>query len=212
MSTAISCTGPIALKPGRRGQGDNQSADGGDTTDSSIAGTVVIFDWAETLRDTLSRADYSDHAATVDTTSIAAQDEELSYSSSLTAAAEAHEAAAAAVAAVTAVTDASAAEAAGRGGTGGGGGSDGGPSKGWKTDGTTMAEGRHGAEGGEGARRTPPAGERGVEEEVLAEQFVDIFHGEAFTDRKSTFQAHLARVYSERQVGCCSRGVGVTLL
>eukprot|EP00904_Undaria_pinnatifida_P005800 jgi/Undpi1/234/HiC_scaffold_1.g00231.m1 len=86
------------------------------------------------------------------------------------------------------------------GGTGGGGGSDGGPSKGWKTDGTTMAEGRHGAEGGGGARRTPPAGERGVEEEVLAEQFVDIFHGEAFTDRKSTFQAHLARVYSERQV------------
>ena len=208
MSTAISCTGPIALKPGRRGQGDNQSADGGDTTDSSIAGTVVIFDWAETLRDTLSRADYSDHAATVDTTSTAAQDEELRYSSSLKAAAGAHEAATA----VAAVTDASAAEAAGRGGAGGGGGSDGGASEGWKTDGTTMAEGRHGAEGGEGARRTPPAGERGVEEEVLAEEFVDIFHGEAFTDRKSTFQAHLARVYSERQVGCCSRGVGVTLL
>lgn len=41
------------------------------------------------------------------------------------------------------------------------------------------------------------AGERHVAED---EGFVEIVHGEAFTDRKSTFQAHLARVSSERQV------------
>lgn len=36
-----------------------------------------------------------------------------------------------------------------------------------------------------------------------SEAFVEIVHGEAFTDRKSTFQAHLARVFSERQVKRC---------
>lgn len=40
----------------------------------------------------------------------------------------------------------------------------------------------------------PPEAEIGLEEGV------EIVHGQAFTDRKSTFQAHLARVSSENQV------------
>ncbi|CAN0095457.1 unnamed protein product [Ectocarpus sp. 6 AP-2014] len=39
-----------------------------------------------------------------------------------------------------------------------------------------------------------------LEAELPAEEYVEIFHGQAFTDRKSTFQAHLARVSSESQV------------
>lgn len=46
--------------------------------------------------------------------------------------------------------------------------------------------------------------DREDEEPLEAEHFVDkiveIVHGEAFTDRKSTFQAHLAKVSSEEQV------------
>ncbi|CAM9236952.1 unnamed protein product [Ectocarpus sp. 12 AP-2014] len=43
-------------------------------------------------------------------------------------------------------------------------------------------------------------GEEPLEAEQPAEEYVEIFHGQAFTDRKSTFQAHLARVSSESQV------------
>lgn len=39
-------------------------------------------------------------------------------------------------------------------------------------------------------------------------EFVTIVHGEAFTDRKSTFQAHLARVSSERQARLSLRSIG----
>lgn len=57
-----------------------------------------------------------------------------------------------------------------------------------------------------GSRRSNSAGSttgRGVEGGDVggeAEGFVEIVHGEPFTDRKSTFQAHLARVTSELQV------------
>ncbi|CAM9576035.1 unnamed protein product [Ectocarpus sp. 13 AM-2016] len=43
-------------------------------------------------------------------------------------------------------------------------------------------------------------GEEPLEAELPAEEYLEIFHGQAFTDRKSTFQAHLARVSSESQV------------
>ncbi|CAN0537262.1 unnamed protein product, partial [Ectocarpus sp. 8 AP-2014] len=43
-------------------------------------------------------------------------------------------------------------------------------------------------------------GEEPLEAELPAEEYVEIFHGQAFTDRRSTFQAHLARVSSESQV------------
>lgn len=42
--------------------------------------------------------------------------------------------------------------------------------------------------------------EEPLEAEYGLEEDVEIVHGQAFTDRKSTFQAHLARVTSENQV------------
>lgn len=42
--------------------------------------------------------------------------------------------------------------------------------------------------------------EEPLEAESSAEELVEIVHGQAFTDRKSTFQAHLSRVSSEKQV------------
>lgn len=39
-----------------------------------------------------------------------------------------------------------------------------------------------------------------VELEKEKDEAVEIIHGEPFTDRRSTFQAHLARVSTERQV------------
>eukprot|EP00903_Cladosiphon_okamuranus_P014694 g13620.t1 len=103
------------------------------STEPSPSGTVVIFDWVETLRDLLSRADYNSAPAA------AVGDEDGRSSPSLTSRAEA------------------------------------------------IGEGEE--EEGE-----PLEAEAGVEEEV------EISHGQAFTDRKSTFQAHLARVSSENQV------------
>lgn len=101
-----------------------------DAAESSPGGTVVIFDWVETLRDLLSRTDYSSHPP-------AATDSET--------------------------------------------------------------------------RNTPPFPtiekeedeedeEEPLEAECSAEDLVEIVHGQAFTDRKSTFQAHLSRVSSETQV------------
>lgn len=59
----------------------------------------------------------------------------------------------------------------------------------------------------DGRGSPPPAArveEDGEDDEPLEaedglEEFVEIIHGQAFTDRKSTFQAHLARVSSENQ-------------
>ena len=230
------CSRAAALQPQNRGGGDpSTGGDGrGGGTEASPAGTVVIFDWAETLRDSLSRTDHH-HLYPATSTASTTQDEESSYASpSAVAAAATNEASeiAAAVAAVAAFEAATAGSAAvgaaavaeglasqamsadqgaansnwgtsnSGGGSGGSGGNGGNSGWGWKTDGTAMGEGRQMARGGGAARRDPPAGEGGAEEEGLEEDSVEIFHGEAFTDRRSTFQAHLAKVYSERQVGC----------
>lgn len=102
----------------------------GEAAEPSPGGTVVIFDWVETLRDLLSRTDYSSCSP------------------------------------------------------------------------------RPVAKGDDSSRRNTSSPtvekEAGVEEpleaESSAEEPVEIVHGQAFTDRKSTFQAHLSRVYSEEQV------------
>ncbi len=107
----------------------------------SPGGAVVIFDWVETLRDLLSRADYGPSGS---------QDA----------------------------------------------GGDGSP--------PSAAAGTIGDDGSGDDRERAEEEER--EEEPLeaeqgdSEDAVEIFHGQAFTDRRSTFQAHLARVSSENQV------------
>lgn len=107
----------------------------------SPGGAVVIFDWVETLRDLLSRADY-DPSTSPET------------------------------------------------------GGDGPPS--------SAAAGSIGDDG-RGDDKERAEEEEGEDEPLEAEQgdsedAVEIFHGQAFTDRRSTFQAHLARVSSENQV------------
>lgn len=60
---------------------------------------------------------------------------------------------------------------------------------------TAIIEGNGKEEEGEGEGEEEP-----LEAEHGLEEVVEIIHGQAFTDRKSTFQAHLARVSSENQV------------
>ncbi|CAM9290286.1 unnamed protein product [Ectocarpus fasciculatus] len=104
-------------------------------------GTVVVFDWVETLRDLLSRTEYTSSSPAADSDDDNDGDEKTG--SSLTAAANNSE---------------------------------------------------KNMEGGEP-----------LEAELPADEYVEIFHGQAFTDRKSTFQAHLARVSSESQVAWVRR-------
>lgn len=154
-----------ALRP--RGHGNAGAvfrAEGGDATASSSGGTVVIFDWAETLRDLLSRTEY--HAAADEADVLATASDPKQPQS----------------------PDKSASDAA----DGWSGDVD--PVCGWREEG--------GASSGSGERGANTGARREKEEiDELAEELVEIVHGEAFTDRKSTFQAHLARVTSERQVG-----------
>lgn len=123
-AAAAATVHPAALLP--QSELQNQPRDAGE---SSPGGTVVIFDWVETLRDLLSRTDYSSSPPP------AATDIET--------------------------------------------------------------------------RNIPPFpttekeeedDEERLETESSAEDLVEIVHGQAFTDRKSTFQAHLSRVSSEKQV------------
>lgn len=102
----------------------------------SPGGTVVIFDWVETLRDLLSRTDYDSAPA-------------------------------------------AAADSDGRSS----------PSSGSRVGGV-----------GKGKGEEEEEEEEPLEAEVGFEEVMEIVHGQAFTDRKSTFQAHLARVSSESQV------------
>ncbi|CAM9130472.1 unnamed protein product [Ectocarpus sp. 12 AP-2014] len=103
----------------------------------SPGGTVVVFDWVETLRDLLSRTDYTSDSPAAD-----------------------------------------------------GGDDNDGDEKTVST--LTATAGKFDEDEEEG--------EEPLEAEQPAEEYVEIFHGQAFTDRKSTFQAHLARVSSESQV------------
>ena len=150
-------TQKTALRRPERGGTEETGCEGGNAAPSSPpgGGTVVIFDWAEMLKDLMSRTDSSPLADRPEA-------------------------------------------------------SLGPPERGDWIDGRTgVFEGGDGEGKGGWVRATSGSigggsrgafGEDEAENAVPEEDSVEIFHGEPFTDRKSTFQAHLARVSSERQV------------
>lgn len=163
----------LALRPSRA----HEQEEPGDDFTPSPGGAVVVFDWAETLRDILSQT-YKNRNITPGQSDPGSSS--LS-SSSLPLPPPAPN---------PAHNEESRAE-----------------TRYHRNDGDKSLATEDVGDSWKGSRRSNSAGSttgRGVEGGDVggeAEGFVEIVHGEPFTDRKSTFQAHLARVTSELQVG-----------
>lgn len=170
-------TNTSALRPGRGGKARG-------TTDSSPGlGNVVIFDWAEKLRDLLSRQDLHPSAAGTDS------EEGIAVADRSEACIQERPGGVSRDFWGDLEHKRSYRERTGRA----------------TVTGSTSGDGISGGGGGGVLAEA-------VEDVKEEEGFVEIFHGVSFTDRKSTFQAHLARVSSEKQVRTYSVCVNMYVL